>query len=260
MKFLRQFPLWMVLSLLFFVLVAGLSSQAQAQAAAGQDRHASTQTATEAQQTDAKSPGEQLAEQSREAAGEDTQEHLKQSPSVRFIARLTGLSMKGAFWLGQIFNFGIIAIFIIWASKKNLPGMFRSRTVSIQKAMAEARKASDEANRRLGEIEARLSRLDVEIGEMRMIAEKEAVAEEERIKAATAEDARKILESAEQEITAAAKSARRELTAYAADLAVSLARKQIRVDPATDEMLVRGFADQLATTNGAGAKRGKDRS
>jgi F-type H+-transporting ATPase subunit b len=205
----------------------------------------------------AQTPGEQLAEQSREAAGESTEKHLKESPSVRFISRVTGLSMHGAFWLGQLFNFGLIAFFIAWASKKNLPSMFRSRTVSIQKAMAEARKASDDANRRLSEIEARLSRLDVEIGEMRMAAEREAAAEEERIKAATIEDAHRILESAEQEIAAAAKSARRDLTAYAADLAVSLAKKQIRVDPSTDEMLVRGFADQLSTTNGSGPTKAR---
>jgi hypothetical protein len=32
------------------------------------------------------------------------------------------------------------------------------------------------------------------------------------------------------------------LTAYAADLAVGLAKKQIHVDAATDQALVRGFA------------------
>ena len=87
---------------------------------------------------------------------------------------------------------------------------------------------------------------------MREAAEKEAAAEETRIKAAAVEDARKIVESAEQEITAAAKMARRALTAYAANLAVSLAAKQIRVDPATDQALVRGFAKEL------GPKAGKD--
>ena len=47
---------------------------------------------------------------------------------------------------------------------------------------------------------------------------------------------------------AAAKAARRELTAYAADLAVGLAQKQIRVDAATDQALVREFAGQLAAS------------
>ena len=87
---------------------------------------------------------------------------------------------------------------------------------------------------------------------MREAAEKDAVAEEARIKSAAEEDARKIVESADQEIAAAAKSARRELTAYAANLAVSLAAKQIKVDATTDQALVRGFANQL------GPKAGKD--
>jgi len=48
----------------------------------------------------------------------------------------------------------------------------------------------------------------------------------------------------------AAKAARRELKAYAADLAVSLATKQIHVDPATDQALLRNFAQQLSANGG----------
>jgi len=116
----------------------------------------------------------------------------------------------------------------------------------IQKAMEEARQASAEANRRLAEIESRLSKLDVEIGEMRAAAEKEAAAEEERIKAAAEEDARKIVESVGQEVATAVRTARRELTAYAADLAVALAKKSIHIDSATDQTLVQHFARQLS--------------
>ena len=194
----------------------------------------------------------ELAKESREAAGEDEQAQFKHSASVQLVARLTGLSLDHAYWLCVLLNFAVIAGAILYFSKKNLPGVFRGRTASIQKAMQEARQASDEANRRLAEIETRLSKLDAEIGGMREAAEKEAVAEEARIKAAAAEDARKIVESAEQEITAAAKSARRELTAYAANLAVSLAAKQIKVDAATDQALVRGFANELGPKAGKG--------
>ena len=80
---------------------------------------------------------------------------------------------------------------------------------------------------------------------MREAAEKEVAGEEARIKAATEEDARKIIQAAEQEIAAAAKAARRELKGYAASLAVSLATQQIKVDPASDQALVRDFAAQL---------------
>jgi len=201
----------------------------------------------------ANSLNQQLAKQSREAAGED--EQFKHSPSVQFVAKLTGLDLEQVYWVCVVLNFVVIAGAIFWLSKKNLPGLFRHRTASIQKAMEEARQASEDANRRLAEIEARLSKLDVEIGGMRAAAEKEAAAEELRIKAAAVEDARKIVESAEQEITAAAKLARRELRAYAADLAVSLAKKQIHVDAATDQSLLRDFAQQL-TANGGETRRG----
>jgi F-type H+-transporting ATPase subunit b len=132
--------------------------------------------------------------------------------------------------------------------------MFRNRTASIQKNLEEARKASEDANRRLGEIESRLGHLDDEIHQMRAASEKEAATEEERIKVSAAVEARRIIESAGQEITAATKAARRELTAYAADLAVSLASKQIHVDTSTDQALVRRFAQQISNDGGSGKK------
>lgn len=187
-------------------------------------------------------------------SSEDETAHFKHSASVQLLSRITGLSLDGAYWLAVILNFAIVVALIVWASKKNLPAMFRNRTASIQKSLEEARKASEDANRRLSEIESRLGHLDDEIHQMRVASEKEGAAEEERIKASAAEEARRISESASQEIAAAAKAARRELTAYAADLAVSLASKQIHVDTSTDQALVRRFAQQISTDGGSGKK------
>ncbi len=186
-----------------------------------------------------------LAKQSQEAGNQDEQAEFKHSASVRLIARWTGLSLDGAYWLCVVLNFAVILAAIVWASKKNLPGMFRDRTASIQHAMSEARKTSEEATRRLSDIESRLSKLGSEIQEMRVAAEKEAVDEEVRIRAAAVEEARKIVESAQQEIATAGRTARRELRAYVADLAVSLARKQIHVDTPTDQELIRSLGKQL---------------
>ena len=177
---------------------------------------------------------------------------------MQLVAKLTGLSLEHAYWLCVLFNFAVVAGTVVYFSKKNLPNVFRNRTASIQQAMQEARRASEDANRRLSEIETRLSRLGSEIAAMGAAAEKEAIAEEARIKAAAEEDARKIVESAEHEIAAAAKLARRELTAYAANLAVSLAAKQMKVDAATDQALVREFAKELSPGPGGGAKTGQD--
>jgi len=201
-------------------------------------------------------PGRQLAHESREAAGEekDEMEEFKHSASVRLVSRITGLNLQQSYWLCFILNFAVIAALFVWAGRKYLPGMFRDRTAAIQRAMQEAQKASEEARRKLAEIETRLQKLDVEIGMMRDQAERDGAVEEARIQATAEEDARKIVASAEQEIAAAAKAARRQLTAHAAELAVGIAAKQIRVDAATDQALVRDFASQLGTSD----KSGKD--
>jgi F-type H+-transporting ATPase subunit b len=205
---------------------------------------------------DSPSLSQQLVRESREAAGESDEDQFKHSASVRIVSRITGLDLEHAYWLCVVLNFAIIAIVIVWAMKKFLPGALRNRTAAIQQAMEEARQQSEVANRRLSEIEARLSKLDGEIGHMRAAAEQEAIAEEQKIKAAAEQDARKIVEAAELEIAAAAKSARRELTAFAADLAVTLAKKQIHVDAATDQALVHSFAQQLSSNDGAARKGG----
>jgi F-type H+-transporting ATPase subunit b len=234
---------WPTGVILTFLLLAGIlvtvGNVAQAQA--------SSSSASEG----AADAHAQLTKEAREAAAEDDEQaQFKHSWMVQWVAKLTGLNLDYAYWLCVVLNFAIVAGAIGYFSKKSLPGMFRNRTDSIQKAMQEARKASEDANRRLGEIEARLSRLDTEIAGMRASAEKEATAEEARIKAAAEEDGRKIVESAEQEIVAAAKLARRELTNYAANLAVSLAAKQIKVNPSTDQALVQGFARELSPKSG----------
>jgi len=201
----------------------------------------------------------QAAPQHDTAAGElveatEENENLKHSSTVRWLANKTNLSVHGAHLFASGVNFAIIAVIIIWAARTFLPTMFRTRTAAIQQALEEARAASQDANRRLVDIENRLQQLEVEIGTMQATAEKEAEAEEVRIQKAAEEDIRKVIQSAEQEIAAAAKQARRELSAHTAGLAIALARKQINVDPNTDRVLVRAFATQLASND----DRGKD--
>ena len=196
----------------------------------------------------------ELVKETREAAGEDEEENvkLKHAAPVRWLARMIGISVHGAHLLLIFLNFAIIAVVVIWAARKSLPGVFRGRTASIQQALQEARAASEDANRRLASIEERLCQLDAEIGHMQSAAESEAVAEEARIRQAGDEDIRKVVLAAEQEVAAAAKLARRELTTYTASLAVGLASKQISVDSNTDQVLVRNFTAKLASDDEGG--------
>jgi F-type H+-transporting ATPase subunit b len=213
-----------------------------------------TQQEKEAGQRKNRQPGlaEQLAKGTRQAAGEDETAQFKQSASVVWLSKLTGGNLQYAYWLAVLLNFAVIAAVLLWAGRKYLPGIFRARTEAIQRAMEQARRASEDANRRLSEIESRLSKLDDEISAMKASGEADLAAEETRIKAAAEEDARKIVESAQQEIAAAAKAARRDLTGYAADLAIALAKKQIHVDAGTDSSLVRSFADRLGNAEDGG--------
>jgi F-type H+-transporting ATPase subunit b len=193
--------------------------------------------------------GRELAKESKEAAGEeDETKTFKLSPSVHKLAQITGLSPEKASWLGIILNFVILALLLWFGMRKSIPAAFKARTESIRKGIEEGQRASADANRRLADVEARLSRLSEEIASMRTAAEKEAAAEEARIMAAAEEDKKKIVESAQFEIEAAGKAARRELKAYAAELAVTLAEKRIHVDPSADQALVRSFTQQLGAT------------
>ncbi len=201
------------------------------------------------------SPGAELAKETREAAGEEEEnENLKHSATVRYLARKTGMTVHQAHLEAITLNFLIVAFLIYWFARKSVPAAMRSRTESIQRALEEGRAASQDANRRLAEIEARLSKLDSEIAQMQSQSEKEAEAEEARIKQAAEDDIRKVVQAAEQEIASAAKQARRELATHAADLAVALAHKQIYVDSTTDQVLVRSFAGKLSS-----GSSGKDR-
>ena len=182
---------------------------------------------------------------SPEAAEEEEYVQLKQSASVRWVAKTLGTSPKTAYWLLFIANFALLIGAIVFFARKSVPMMLRSRTQDIQKGIEDARKASAEATAKLGEIEARLAKLDGEVASLKSASEADFSAEEARIKQQAEEDARHVIESAEQEILAASRTAQRELKKFAADLAVNLAEKKIKVDQHTDEALVRDFVSQL---------------
>jgi F-type H+-transporting ATPase subunit b len=236
------------LALLLFAAAAALPTLARAQQPTSQP----SQPSSEPQKQADHHPGiaGELVRETREAAGEDQEEEhadLKHAKPVQWLARKIGWSVHGTHLLLSGLNFAIVAVVVFWAARKYVPPMLRSRNQSIQQALEEARAASQDANRRLADIENRLRQLDVEIGRMQAAAEKEADAEEIRIQKTTEEEIRKVLAAGEQEIAAAAKAARRELAVHTADLALALARQQIHVDSGTDQVLVRSFASSLAS-------------
>jgi F-type H+-transporting ATPase subunit b len=222
------------LLLLLAVLVLSLGAAAQ---------HQEPQSAPAAK-PEAAAQHKQLAGEA--AAEADPHAEFKESASVKWLAKTLGLSLPAAYWVSVILNFAVLAaIAFVILRKMNIAGAMRDRTAAIRRQMEEAQRASEAAAQRMRDIEARLASLDTEISGLRSAAEQEGLREEERLLAAAAEEKRKIVSGAEQEIAAAAKAARAELRAYAAELAVGLASKQIQVNESTDQAIVREFVDQL---------------
>jgi F-type H+-transporting ATPase subunit b len=226
-----------LLAAMFVIAVAPKHAFAQEAA-----KPESSSAAQASQQKDAQIPAEVKDEEKKSG---DENAWVKEASSIKWIAKKTGLTLDQAYWLCFIINFAIIFFFVATLMRKKLPGFFRSRTAAIQKGIEEARKMSEEARQRLSEVEGRLSRLDADIAAMRSEADQNAKAEEQRIMAASEEERKRIVSSAEQEISMAANSARRDLKSYAAELAINLAEKKIRVEKDADQALVREFTASL---------------
>jgi F-type H+-transporting ATPase subunit b len=96
-------------------------------------------------------------------------------------------------------------------------------------------------------VEQRLSQLDEQIASMKSGAEAESARAGERIKAAAEEEKKRILAAASLEIQSATTAARREIMAYAAELAVEQATRKLVVTADMDRLLVENFALGLSS-------------
>jgi F-type H+-transporting ATPase subunit b len=144
-------------------------------------------------------------------------------------------------------NFAIVAGFILWLCLKKAPAFFSGRASAISSAITTATAAKAAADAQLREAETKLANLQKEIAELRAFASRESAAEVERLRAATQNDAQKIAAAAKAEIEAAERTARLELKALAANLAVdgaeSLLAKQL--NPQAQESLISNFVKSL---------------
>ena len=185
---------------------------------------------------------------------EDQAEALKHSDMVKKLGSMMGMSTEAAATTFEVVNFAILALAIGFFLIKALPKTFRDRTSSIQKELVDARTATEEASVRLNSVEERLSKLDGQIAEMKAQAEKDAIAEEQRMRAAVADEKVRILAAADQEIASASLVAQRTLQKYAAELAIEQAAKKLVVSAETDRLLVQNFARRLVGDDSNGGQ------
>lgn len=132
--------------------------------------------------------------------------------------------------LWRILNLTVFVAILVYIlrNKVGLGRLFDDRAASIRKQLEQSRQEKQEAQDKLAELEARLSRLDDELARIRAEAEREAERETERIRKTAESDAEKIRQMTQREIEGALKAARTELRTFVADNAVHLAETIIR--------------------------------
>jgi F-type H+-transporting ATPase subunit b len=167
------------------------------------------------------------------------------SPHVVEWGAKLGLNPEQAATAFTVTNFVLLALGVAWLVVKFVPKTIRDRNATIQKGLADARTATEEARERLSGVEERLGKLDGEIAAMRALAEQDAARAELRIKATVEDEKVRILATAEQEIVSATSHAQKQLQQYAAVLAIEQAAHKLAISAETDRLLVQGFAQRL---------------
>lgn len=155
---------------------------------------------------------------------------------------------RGTSELFKWINFVIVAALLLWLFAKKLPPIFRKNAEEVNSAISKAAAVKAEADAALREAERLLSSLDRKVDELRAEAQREMVAEAERIRAMTRSDVEKVAAAAKAEVEAAERAARNELKELAAKLAVDTAESQLATEltPAAHESLISGFVKSLA--------------
>jgi F-type H+-transporting ATPase subunit b len=149
--------------------------------------------------------------------------------------------------LWKLVNFVLLAAVLGYFIYKKGGGFFAARSAEIQRGLVEAARVKADAEARYAEMEHRLKHLGVEVENLRQRTREESAAESARFRAETERSLKAIQVQAEQEIQAAANSARQQLRAYSAELAVGLAAAKIkqRLTPETDKAIVNTMIGEI---------------
>jgi F-type H+-transporting ATPase subunit b len=212
-----------------------------------------------AAQPSIESPAEEAKNPPRTAAGkaeEENNDQYRHAPIVQSLAKLMHVDVETAARTFEIFNVSVVVLGIMIPLIRIMPRLLRKRTQKIQVDMETARKTTQDANRRLTAVEAKLASLDNEIAKFRSEVEEQIAQDEQRGKAALEEERARIVASAEAEINVAAAQAKRSLRHFAADLAIDQAARQLMLTPETDRALIAQFVNEAGRDGIAGGGRG----
>jgi F-type H+-transporting ATPase subunit b len=155
--------------------------------------------------------------------------------------------------LWRVINLSIFVLILIYIlrSKIRIGQVFENRAATIVKELEQAKRDKQEAEAQLSELNARIGRLDQEVAEIRLEAERESAREAERVRQTAEADAEKIRLTAQREIEGAMKAARTELRAFVAEQSVATAEGIIRreIRPEDNNRMLDKYIDDLREVN-----------
>lgn len=237
MKFAKVFCTAGLLALALSLSQTALALDAVTPAAAAQ---------ASATQTSSAQASPNASKAQKESADDDSAVNVyRHSPMVHTFSHMMGMPTELTARIFEVVNFLILAVAVLWFVARALPKALRGRAARIQKNLLDARQATDDANRRLQDVEQRLAKLDIEIASMKTQAERETAADEARIRAAMEEERVRLVHAAEQEILSVGANAQRRLKTLAADLILDYASHHVSLDADADRALVQSFVTEL---------------
>ena len=145
-------------------------------------------------------------------------------------------------------NFAILAVFLGYMATKHLGAEFREKSEEIRKGIADAAAQQADAERKIAEIDRRVSALGAEVEKIRTESASEMQREGERIRKETAAAIAKVEQQANFEVETAGKVARHQLRDYASDLALKQAEERLRsqLNATSEGALIDNFISDLA--------------
>lgn len=149
----------------------------------------------------------------------------------------------------ETINFILLVGLFVYFYRKRGKAFFNERSESIRKRLDESRQALERSQARLADAEKKLAGLQDEIQALRQRAEAEIADEQERMRRAADDEARRIEEFAKARIQAAANAAKLELKDYVVEQALQQARGMIqqRMDEESRKKLVDFFLADLSS-------------
>jgi F-type H+-transporting ATPase subunit b len=161
------------------------------------------------------------------------QEHAAEKPALHGAgpgpaAEASHEAGGGSGMAGKLMNFAILFGGLFFLLRKPLMAMLAQRTADVTVSLDAALAARREAEARLAEARAKVGALEAVLGRLRTEAEEEGRREKERIRTAAAQEAERLRTLARLEVEGHLKAGVRDLKAYTAELAASLAEERLK--------------------------------